>query len=265
MSHEQEAYEIEGLWDDKWFGPHEHEKVARLAETIPADANSLLDVGCGNGLFLRSVAEKRSWARLCGVDRSGAALAHVATEKVAASADALPFRDREFDIVTSFDVIEHLPLAVFERALREIVRVSSKYVLIAVPFDEDIRSSVLECPSCACLFNVNYHMRSFDDARVRALFERLDVRCTKVMRLGPFTTYPRALTRAVFRAKIALGRTNDELPDYAICPVCGYRGRAVTTPGGTGLPRYSVAKDVLKRLVPKRETHRWIAGLYERT
>ena len=43
---------------------------------------------------------------------------------VLASAEALPFRDRAFDLVVSSDMMEHLPEQLRERAVRELLRVS---------------------------------------------------------------------------------------------------------------------------------------------
>lgn len=78
--------------------------------------------------------------RLCG---------HVMPVDVVAPGDKLPFTDNEFDFVISSHVIEHFysPIS----AIREWVRVASKYVFIIVPhmdrtFDRhETETDVLEC------------------------------------------------------------------------------------------------------------------------
>ncbi len=264
MSFEEQAYEIDELWEPHWFGPEEHEKVDLLASVLPADAASLLDVGCGNGLFLRRLARpgERGWDRLCGVDRSGAALKHVDCEKHVASADDLPFDDREFDVVTSFDVVEHLPIDVYARTLSEIARVARRYILINVPLGEDLRSSLLECPGCFCRFNVNYHMRTFREDNVRMLFGH-PFTCQRVFHISEIDAYSPKVMSTVARLKTALSGGTAALPSYAVCPVCGMRGTR-RTESAEPASRVSWIKEAVKRLVPRQRTHRWVAALYER-
>jgi SAM-dependent methyltransferase len=82
----------------------------------------LLDLGCGTGLFLQ---RRQADCEALGIDLSPEALSYCHQRQIrsVARADAarLPFGDESFDIVTAFDLIEHLP---DDRALvREIHRV----------------------------------------------------------------------------------------------------------------------------------------------
>lgn len=83
----------------------------------------LLDVGCGEGHFLRRA---RAFYEVAGIDVSHdgvAAARHNAgvTTIAQASAEAVPFPDDSFEIVTCFDVVEHL--AEPEAFVREAARV----------------------------------------------------------------------------------------------------------------------------------------------
>lgn len=78
-----------------------------------AEFTSLLDVGCGDGRFLREASRWRAGRRLLGVDISRKAVA-----LAAALNPELEFRVRDicldpgpdrFDVVTLLDVIEHIP------------------------------------------------------------------------------------------------------------------------------------------------------------
>lgn len=45
----------------------------------------------------------------------------------------LPFKNKSFDLVACFEVLEHLPFADFKQALLEINRVTKKFVIISLP------------------------------------------------------------------------------------------------------------------------------------
>lgn len=80
---------------------------------LPAYANRrprLLDLGCGTGFFLQ---RRQANCEALGIDLSPEALSYCHRRQIrsVARADAarLPFGDESFDIVTAFDLIEHLP------------------------------------------------------------------------------------------------------------------------------------------------------------
>jgi len=91
---------------------------------------ALLDVACGTGRFLRFVAQAFPRLTLTGSDLSEAYLAeardHVKPYKAhfkAAEAEALPFADASFDIVTSIYLFHEVPPPVRRDIAREFARV----------------------------------------------------------------------------------------------------------------------------------------------
>jgi SAM-dependent methyltransferase len=85
---------------------------------------NVLEIGCGKGAIVRALHAKGH--RVCGIDRDLAVLREgrapdAAVTTLAASGDALPFRDGEFDVVLSFDVFEHIPDS--DRHVSEVSRV----------------------------------------------------------------------------------------------------------------------------------------------
>src|SRR5262245_23996825 len=89
---------------------------------------ALLDAGCGTGGFLAWAASTGAFTRLCGIDLSVEAV-ELAREAVpdaelhAAPLDRLPFGGREFDLVVSLDVLQHVPEGALDGSLKELRRV----------------------------------------------------------------------------------------------------------------------------------------------
>lgn len=82
----------------------------------------VLDIGCGVGL--RFVAAHS--AAVYGIDSAAARLEHARTiyhDVAVANALAIPAPDNFFDAAVSVDVIEHIPAAVKDRVLSEMIRV----------------------------------------------------------------------------------------------------------------------------------------------
>lgn len=120
-----------------WFRGRERLVVWALRRHFPSAA-TLLDVGCGRGSLLAGIRARVPALRLAGAELLDTGL-KFARQRLAADiglyqldATALPF-DREFDVVTSCDVLEHID---DDRAvLREIFRavVPGGGIIVTVP------------------------------------------------------------------------------------------------------------------------------------
>ena len=86
---------------------------------------------------------------------------------------SMDFCDNYFDLVLCAEVLEHIPPQLLETVCNEIIRVTCKYVIIGVPYKQDIRIGSTFCSTCN---NVNPpwgHVNSFDEEIIRALFTKL--------------------------------------------------------------------------------------------
>ncbi|MFZ1108549.1 MAG: class I SAM-dependent methyltransferase [Rhodomicrobium sp.] len=266
MSIERQYYENEEFWTDALFY-NNAERFETLASHIPAEARTLLDVGCGNGAFVNMLAEKKRFEEIHATDRSPMALKHVRTAKTEASVDALPFADRAYDIVTSLEMIEHLPLTVYEAGLANICRVARRFVLIGVPNEEDLEASFIACPSCRTRFNPDYHMRRFDKATMQTLLRPFGFKPRETFYMGGKNRY------------FLVTRLFERCDDFSVavpCPVCGFtvlprrpassrsQSTASSAGGMAAITEAVGAKGLIKKLLHTRTEFRWVATLYER-
>ena len=271
MTFEEQHYELPEIWENGWFSTADHDRVRAMSALVPSDARTLVDVGCGNGMFVNGLQDSsaRRFDRIVGVDRSAAALAHVKVARCRARVDALPFRDRSFDAASSMEVLEHLPVGVFPRALSELGRVARKYLLVSVPFRQDLIASLSTCPSCHTHFNADFHVRSFDEATLSGLFDGQGYHLVTSHRLGATTTY---VDRSIRTRLGTWLRPRPGMPAYAICPVCGFHDaeglrrelarRAAS--GQSAVRPDSALRAWSARFRPRVTTHQWICALYAR-
>ena len=156
---------------------HDIRAKARIfGQMIPDDVHSIVDVGCGDGAITNTLGER--WA-VTGVDSSSTALAHVSVDSLLADARNLPFADASFDLALSSQMVEHLDDSSYPAAMAELRRVARRYLLISVPYREDLGMRMVRCPRCRHHQHVWGHVRRFTPeslARDIPEFEPIDVR-----------------------------------------------------------------------------------------
>ncbi|MGB9885735.1 MAG: class I SAM-dependent methyltransferase [Moorellales bacterium] len=261
MGFEREYYDQARLWEADFSAlPAERERISATIALIPPDVKTILDVGCGNGAFLHALPPTYE---AIGVDSSREALKHVKAKAIHGDAAALPFPAGSFDLVTCLEVLEHLPVRAFERALRELQRVSRKYIIISVPNTENLDHHLVICPECHCWYNPNRHVRSFTPESLRTLLVEFTLATLK--EIGPIESRPR-YNRVVYGAyKLWKGTLP---PATAMCPQCGHQvdagGRCLQSVSEIRrhLRLTSLVKPMARALWRPRRVPRWLLGLY---
>ena len=264
MNFEQQMYEVKEKWEESYFSDLDRKRIEYITKIIPAEAKTLLDVGCGNGILINYLSlQERKFDRICGTDRSQTSLQFVKTEKYESEITHLPFKDGEFDVVTCLEVIEHLPQEVFSKALEELLRASSKYLIISVPFNEDLDFSKVRCIKCATEFNPFYHMHSFDAAKLSALYNgRADkINVTLVdkvesVRLPHFRFLKKWISRKINGASF---------PPNCICPMCGYNEFKKLAKVESANPTQEASSGGgLSRYWPHYNAPKWVVAVFEK-
>lgn len=116
-----------------FFNNFEKDLISLVA---PLNPTKILDAGCGEGFTLSKFYELKIGNSLEGIDFSkdainiGKSLYPHLNIKVGDIYN-LPYKDNSFDLVICMEVLEHLEDS--QEALKEVIRVSSKYVLLTVP------------------------------------------------------------------------------------------------------------------------------------
>lgn len=103
-----------------------------------AAPQSVLDVGCGEGILTYRWATELGAKPIVGIDLEDAKLqaewAQRARENLefrVGRAEALAWGDRQFDLVAAIETLEHVPDP--KRAIAEMSRVASGHLLVSVP------------------------------------------------------------------------------------------------------------------------------------
>jgi 2-polyprenyl-3-methyl-5-hydroxy-6-metoxy-1,4-benzoquinol methylase len=110
-----------------------------LDELLAAAApQSILDVGCGEGVLTHTWAQRLTACRVVGIDLEDSAIqAEWATRRApnldyrVMKAENLPFADGEFELASAIEVLEHVPDP--EHTVAEMARVASRHLLVSVP------------------------------------------------------------------------------------------------------------------------------------
>ena len=110
------------------------------------DANfKILEVGKGNGFFSDYLKKLGYNVTTCDFDKNHA-------PDVVADVRSLPLKNNSFDVVTAFEVLEHIPFEDFPKALLEFQRVASRHVIISVPYKSTFFEFVFRFPGVRTLF-----------------------------------------------------------------------------------------------------------------
>jgi SAM-dependent methyltransferase len=105
-------------------------KLERVESVLPLSGRTVLDVGCGSGVFTYYL--KNRCARVVGTDCSADMLDRIVDiETVMADAHSLPFDDASFDIAFEANLLHHANDP--QRVVREMARIASQAVVLIEP------------------------------------------------------------------------------------------------------------------------------------
>lgn len=171
--------DLAGSSSENYFSRQAARAVLRHVQDHIASAESFLDLGCGPGFLLESIAAEYPAAQLAGADDSETSI-DAATERLRPYRDRselflLPAREPEgpYDAVFMLETIEHLPPDELDAFLkRAIAHVAADGVFVAtVPHDEDVDRAKVRCPDCGARFHPMQHMTRWTPSSLQRRLE----------------------------------------------------------------------------------------------
>lgn len=129
---------------------HNAAQARHLQQRIPRDRHTVLDLGCGAGIWSRAIAERLPWARVTGLDAGADFIARArerhGSDRVAFEVGDftdLPFPDASFDCVYADNSLEHAFDA--DLTLREVHRVLGDGGVLVAAIPSDARNRRRTC------------------------------------------------------------------------------------------------------------------------
>lgn len=85
----------------------------------------VLEIGTGNNFLKKQLSKEMIYKTMD--------IADDLNPDILGSVNNIPLKDNSFDLICCFQVLEHLPFNLFEKSIKEIVRVSKKNAFISLP------------------------------------------------------------------------------------------------------------------------------------
>ena len=151
----------------------EKKRTEDLMRLIPSGGNTAVDIGARDGHFSLLLTEK--YANVIALDLEKPTISHQKISCVQGDVTNLDFIDNSSDLVFCTEVLEHIPMPLLDKACAEISRVANEYLLIGVPYKQDIRVGRTTCYTCGKKNPPWGHVNSFDEKRLAKLFPKFKI------------------------------------------------------------------------------------------
>lgn len=110
---------------------------------------SVLEIGVGSKIVANTLKEYGMSVTTCDFDKN-------VSPDIVADIRRLPLEDKSFDVAMACQVLEHIPFEDFESGLKELRRISKKYVVVSLPYRSSYFEFVIKFPFIRKLFKKNF-------------------------------------------------------------------------------------------------------------
>ena len=153
--------------------PQERQRIANLLELLPKGFQTVLEIGARDGYFSKLLLEL--FPAVTALDLTLPKIDQPGITPVAGDVTRLEFAADSFDVVLCSEVLEHIPAKLLPEAAGNIARVARHFVVIGVPFEQDLRLDRTTCPHCGRINPPWGHVNSFTMDGILRLFDGLEL------------------------------------------------------------------------------------------
>lgn len=147
--------------------------LMRAVDALDLRGGRALDIGARDGHFSRLLADHVD--EVVALDLERPRIEHPRVSCVQGDITGLDFADACFDFILCAEVLEHIPPQQLQSAASELARVCRGYLLVGVPYRQDIRLGRTTCYSCGGKNPPWAHVNSFDRKKLENLFPGCEV------------------------------------------------------------------------------------------
>lgn len=169
---------IEKYFDKNWeninFSDEKREHINVILDFIrkflKKESLNYFEFGCGNCYVTNFLYEqlqddfRKINFIVSDISKVGLSKCNNDFTKIFVTKDKMSFLDlyNTMDIVSSFEVFEHLNEELEKHYLDELFAISKQYILIGVPYKEKVEKRTIICNSCGYDGHIYGHLRSYD-------------------------------------------------------------------------------------------------------
>lgn len=146
----------------------EIDRIGDLMAMLPESIGSALDIGARDGFISKLLADRI--ANVTALDLDLPVIADPRIQCLRGDITELTIADNSFDLVFCAEVLEHIPTQLLGTAAKELGRVAHQYLLIGVPYRQDIRVGRTTCQHCGKISPPYGHVNRFDENALKVLF-----------------------------------------------------------------------------------------------
>lgn len=164
-----EVFDYDDLENDQITNEENRRLHQKILDSVPKDANLILDVGCGNAWLSKSLINKGRKVismDISTINPTRAVDQLPSREHLGLIADVyhLPFAENSIDCIVASEVMEHVPdPKKFTDQLFSILKPNGK-IIITTPYNEAIQLHL--CVHCNQLTPSNAHLHSFNEENI---------------------------------------------------------------------------------------------------